>query len=61
MSVISVYSFEDSYGNENGTWTTINAQEAREHAVKYGLRVIENVYEWTESVPVAEWDFSRRD
>lgn len=58
MAEISVYTFEDADGNEDGTYSTQNSREAEEHARKYELRVIENVYEWQEAVPVEGWDFT---
>jgi hypothetical protein len=61
MGEISVYSFEDANGDDHGTFTTMKWDEAKEYAQRYGLRVIENVYEWTEAVPVPGFDFSQPD
>lgn len=58
MSTLSVYSFEDKDGNEYGTWNTQNYQEAKEHAQKYELRLMENIYEWQERVPVEGDDYT---
>jgi hypothetical protein len=54
---IDLYTFE----NEDGpvlTWHTLFSQEAKAHARKYGYRVICNEYEWSDSYPVPEWDFT---
>lgn len=55
MAEITVYTFEDADGAED-TYTTQDPTEARERGQRYGLRVLANVYEWTEA-PVA-WDFT---
>jgi hypothetical protein len=60
MSTLSLYSFEDAEGNEEGTFTTMKWDEAKEYASRYHLRVIENVYEWSEAVPVPGGDYTAR-
>jgi hypothetical protein len=59
MAEIRVYSFEDHEGEES-LWTTTLWNEAQAYARKYGLRVIENLYEWTGSQPLPEGDFTRK-
>lgn len=55
---ISLYTFEDAEGNEFGTYNTQKASEAESYARANNLRVIDNIYEWEESVPVPGWDFT---
>jgi hypothetical protein len=54
MSIITVYTFEDSEGGED-TFTTQKAIEAKDRGQRYGMRVIANDYEWTDSE--VAWDF----
>lgn len=61
MATISLYTFENAEGSEYGVYSTQDPSEAREYASRYGLRVVENVYEWSESVPVEGWDFTGAD
>lgn len=58
---ISVYSFEDRDGNEYGTFTTQDYQEAKAYAAENKLRVMENVYEWSEAIPVEGDDYTGAD
>lgn len=58
MTAITLYTFEDETGSEWGTFQTTNARAAKEYAQRAALRVIENVYEWTEAAPVNGWDFT---
>lgn len=58
---MSLYSFEDNQGNEEGTYTTTNFLEAKEYARRNKARIIEHVYEWSESVPVDRCDFTEPD
>ena len=55
---LTLYSFEDKNGDESGCYTTQDFEEAKAHAMKYRLRLIENVYEWTEAVPYPGCDFT---
>jgi hypothetical protein len=57
MSDISRYTFEDSNGYEIAAETS-NGREAMEIARRNGWRVIDNVYTFSESLPVYEWDFT---
>jgi hypothetical protein len=56
---IELYSFERADGSEDGTYTTFNATEAREYARRYGLRMIANIYEFSDSELVE--DHTRAD
>jgi len=58
---VSVYSFENAAGDQDGCYTTQDFDEAREHAAKYKLRLIENIYEWAEAIPVEECDFTEAE
>jgi len=61
-STIEVYGYEDSDGNvtdENNT--TQNIVEAREHAQKYGLRVIAYEYEYADSSLVEDYTATADD
>ena len=53
---ITLYTFEDEDGNVP-EYHTYNAQQAEDTARKNGWLVIDNTYEWQESVPVTEWDY----
>lgn len=55
---ISMYSFEDKDGEESGCFTTLNFRDAEEYARKYNLRIIENVFEWSEAIPVEGGDYT---
>lgn len=55
MADISVYSFVDDEGEDESTYTTQDYQEAKEYASKYGLLIMENVYEWTEAIPLDDF------
>ena len=52
---LTLYSFEDADGNEYGTWTTQNYDEAKKYAARYRLRIIGNEYEWSEAVPLDDY------
>jgi hypothetical protein len=58
---ISVYSFEDREGHEDGTYQTQCYRDAQEHARRYGLRLIDNIYEWQEAIPVEGDDYTEPD
>lgn len=45
MSEIQVYGFEDEDGVPDG-YTTLDPNEARERAARYGLALIAHTYEW---------------
>jgi len=49
VSEIFVYTFEMSEGQDAGSWSTQDYQEAQDYARKHGLRVISNTYEWQDS------------
>lgn len=57
MASIELYTFENASGVED-SFTTHNPKEAEERAIKYGLRVIAQIYEWADSEVV--WDFTPR-
>jgi hypothetical protein len=46
---IEVYAFEDKDGNEDGTFTTRDIEEAKRHARKDRLRMMARVFEYTDS------------
>jgi hypothetical protein len=46
---IAVYTFEDADGHEHGSYHTTSYDEACAHAERYRLRVIENVFDWSDS------------
>jgi hypothetical protein len=54
---ISLYTFEDIDGEED-VFSTFNSKVAKEYAQKYNLRVIENIFEWSECIPVENCDFT---
>jgi hypothetical protein len=58
---ITLYSFEDRDGNAVGSYTTQDYREAKWHASQYKLRLIENIYEWTEAVPVPGDDYTESE
>jgi hypothetical protein len=58
MAEITLYSFEDAEGNEE-TFTTLNYDEAREHAIQHQLRLIAQTYEYTDQEML--WDYTGRD
>ncbi len=45
---LEMYSFEDSHGVEQ-SFTTRDIEEAKTYARKYKLRLIANIYEWSET------------
>jgi hypothetical protein len=59
MAQISVYTFEDKDGNSDGVYQTQDFREAKQYAMDNSLRVIENVYEWSEAIPVEGADFTQ--
>lgn len=55
---VTLYTFGEGPELEPaGTFTTFKADEAREYAKQNHLAVIANEYEWTEAIPVEEWDY----
>jgi hypothetical protein len=58
---IVLYTFESKDGHEAGTFQTHNSQEAKEYAQQNGLRVVENIFEFSESIPIPEWDYTGQD
>lgn len=58
---IFVYTFEDGNGDSFGSWTTQDAVAAEEYAMENQLRVIEHRFDWSESCPVEQWDFTPDD
>lgn len=52
---ITVYSFEDKDGNEFGSFTTQDYEEAKRYAAEGRLKVIANEYEWSESFPLEDY------
>jgi hypothetical protein len=55
MAEITVYTFEDAEGSED-TYQTQDPREAQDRGRRYGMRVIGNTYEWTDSDTA--WDFT---
>lgn len=45
---VELYSFEDAYGCEQ-VYTTFKIDDARQHAVKWGLKLIANTFEFSDS------------
>lgn len=58
MSTMSLYTFQDAHGQDHGSYSTTSTTEAKEYAQRHRLQVVENVYEWTEAIPVPEWDYT---
>jgi len=54
---VTVYTFEDGDGIEQ-TFKTFDAIEAQETARQNRWRVIANEFEFSESYPIPEWDFT---
>lgn len=54
MDSIALYTFEDAAGHVYGSFSTQSYDEACEYAERYGLRVIENVFEWSGSEMVRD-------
>lgn len=57
MSTITQYTFETADGASD-SFATFNATEARERGERYGMRVIANEYELTDSE--VAWDFTEK-
>ena len=51
---IEVYSFEDKEGLDQG-FTTQDPEEAKEHAQKYSLKWIANIFEFADSELVEDY------
>jgi hypothetical protein len=52
---IEVYSFERAEGEPFGSFTTQDITEAQEYARTNGLRIIANVYEWSDSELIEDY------
>lgn len=46
---ITLYAFEDEAGNEDGTFTTLDINEARDYARRARCRIVAHTYEWADS------------
>ena len=55
MTVVTLYTFEDEGGSEDG-YMTFSAHEARERAHSQGLRCFANEYEYSDRE--VAWDFT---
>jgi len=55
--MIERYVFENSEGVEQ-TFTTLDAKEAEETARRNGWRVVAQRFEFADSEPVPQWDFT---
>lgn len=55
--MIEVYGFERSDGS-TFSWTTLDPRAAQDFAARNHARVIANRYEFSDSEPVTEWDFT---
>jgi hypothetical protein len=55
MNSITLYTFEDSDGNEFGSFTTQNYGEAKDYAGKGKLRVIANEFTFEDSSLIADF------
>lgn len=56
---LEVYVFEDADGNEFGTFTTQNIEEAKQYARGNKLRIIARVFEYADSEMVE--DYTEKD
>ena len=56
MADVTLYSFENAEGEEDGTFTTFNADAAKERGQRYNLRVIAQTYVYDDSE--VAWDFT---
>jgi hypothetical protein len=56
MSTLILYTFEGDDGKQD--WNTMDYEEAREYASKYGYKIIANTYEWTDSELVEDCEES---
>ncbi len=54
---VALYTFETAHGVED-TFATLDQEEARDYARRYGLRCIANMYELARSETV--WDFTQK-
>lgn len=57
--MITVYSFENAVG-EDGSWTTLVYDEAKDYARKYGLLLVANNYEFSEREQLEDYRPSTR-
>lgn len=55
MDEIEVYTFEDAAGDEFGTFSTQEIDDARDYARDNGLRIIANKFCWVDSEVVADY------
>jgi hypothetical protein len=49
------YTFEDSDGNEFGSFSTTDLDAARVYAMAYRVRVVENTYTWSDSDVIEDY------
>lgn len=54
MAEVHLYRFESADGAE-GTYTTFNYLDARDHAIRYKLKLIEETYEYSDSELVEDF------
>lgn len=54
MWEVEVYTFEDADGVEQ-TFTTQDAEEAKEYAREHGYRAVRNVYEFADSETLCDF------
>lgn len=59
MSVISVYRFIDSKGQDAGDWQTQDFREADDYARKHGYSIMEDQYEYSDSTLVREANYAQ--
>ncbi len=57
MATVTLYTFEDENGTED-SFSTFDGREARDRGQQYGMCVIANEYEWSDSE--VAWDFAGR-
>lgn len=55
MIALTLYTFEDGHGREDG-YRTFDVEEAKKRAQRYGFRVLANKYECT--AREVAWDFT---
>lgn len=60
MSQVEVYSFENSDDEpDSSAYTTTDVDEAKAHAYRHGLKLIANIYEWSDSELVEDYTTRR--
>lgn len=58
--MIEVYGFERAAGTAF-LWTTVDHRAAHDFAARNKARVIANRYEFVDSEPIVEWDYTERE